>query len=95
MNSEPLDGQGVWHYDETVNICNTYIFFLLPNFFYVHIYAHYVSASRYDFAIVSVFVCVCVTFKVSSALWLLLVQLVCVAIVFFGSSVLLVCYWAG
>lgn len=42
-----------------------------------------------------VFLFVCVIFKLSSALWLLFVQLICVAVVFFGSSVLLVCYCAG
>ena len=47
VSSEPTDGQGVWHFDETVNICNTYsmcvyiyiyiwLFFFLLLYIYLH-----------------------------------------------------------
>lgn len=97
MNSEPPDGQGVWHYDETVNICNTYIFFPFFLIFSMYIYIYIpITYLPLDTPLpLLVFLFVCVIFKMSSALWLLFVQLMCVAVVFFGSSVLLVCYWAG
>lgn len=41
VSSEMPDGQGVWHYDDEVNICNTYlwIFFitLSPCFYILYI----------------------------------------------------------
>lgn len=42
VSSEMPDGQGVWHYDDEVNICNTYIwiFLFLYIFMYLYIYIY-------------------------------------------------------
>lgn len=96
MNSEPPDGQGVWHYDETVNICNTYIFFsFFLFFFYVHISMPITYLPLDTPLSLLVFLCVYDFFFYVICLLVAFVQLVCVAIVFFGSYVLLACSWAG
>lgn len=41
VSSEMPDGQGVWHYDDEVNICNTYTWLsLLLLYLYVYIYIY-------------------------------------------------------
>ncbi len=57
MSSELPDGQGVWHYDETVNICNIYLNFYSHIYLYTYTYCIWtLSVTRYaSVVVVSVF----------------------------------------
>lgn len=47
VSSEMPDGQGVWHYDDEVNICNTYIwlfsYFYISLCIYIYIYSVFMT----------------------------------------------------
>lgn len=43
VSSEMPDGQGVWHYDDEVNICNTYIWLFLFLYIYMFIYCVFMT----------------------------------------------------
>lgn len=52
VSSEMPDGQGVWHYDDEVNICNTILalpssIFMCLYFLYLYIYCVYISPFLY------------------------------------------------
>lgn len=57
MSSELPDGQGVWHFDETVNICNIYLNFYSHIYLYTYTYCIWtLSVTRYaSVIVVSVF----------------------------------------
>lgn len=52
VSSEMPDGQGVWHYDDEVNICNTipgssFFYIYMSLFIYLYIYCEYISPFLY------------------------------------------------
>lgn len=99
VSSEMPDGQGVWHYDDEVNICNTYIW-LFPISIYLYVYifciyehlvpvtsslCHYCcSAVVVVFIFISLVFVVCCIWYCSSGSFEVLVLLLCCELIQLG-----------